>query len=99
MSHAWSYGESSLDKCPIIDSNKSEAYPGTIPMIKYWGGDECDLFGFDFEAGDERLEEVVWWRGVFLALQTLPHILFELHYHQLGLFTSFLKICMVLDRF
>ena len=28
MSHAWSYGESSLDKWPIIDSNKSKAYPG-----------------------------------------------------------------------
>ena len=55
MSHAWSYGESSSDKLPIIDSNKSEAYPGTIPMIKYWGGDKCDLFRFDFEAEDERL--------------------------------------------
>ena len=55
MSHAWSYGESSLDKWPIIDSDKSEAYPGTIPMIKYWGEDEYDLFGFEFEAGDERL--------------------------------------------
>ena len=55
MSHAWSYGESSSDKWPIIDSNKSEAYPGTILMIKYWGRDECELFGFDFEAGDERL--------------------------------------------
>ena len=55
MSHAWSYGESSLDKWPIIDSNKSKAYPGTILMIKYWGEDEYDLFGFDFEAEDERL--------------------------------------------
>ena len=55
MSHARSNGESSSNKWPIIDSNKSEAYPGTIPMIKYWGGDECDLFGFDFEAEDERL--------------------------------------------
>ena len=55
MGHAWSYGESSLDKWPIIDSNKSKAYPGTIPMIKYWGEDEYNLFGFDFEAGDERL--------------------------------------------
>ena len=26
-------------------------------------------------------------------------ILFELHYHPLGLFALFLKICMVLDRF
>ena len=55
MSHAWSYGESSSDKWLIIDSNKSKAYPGTIPMIKYEGGDECDLFGFDFEAEAERL--------------------------------------------
>ena len=31
----------------------SEAYPETIPMIKYWEGDEYDLFGFDLEAGDE----------------------------------------------
>ena len=23
-------------------------------MIKYEGGDECNLFGFDFEAEDER---------------------------------------------
>ena len=38
-------------------------------------------------------------RRIFLALQTLPHILFKLHYHQLGLFASFLKICMVLDMF
>ena len=68
-------------------------------MIKYKGGDECDLFGFDFEAEDERSWGVVWRRMIFLALQTLPHILFKLHYHQLGLFTSFLKICMVLDRF
>ena len=67
-------------------------------MIKYWGEDEYDLFGFDFKAGDERSWGVVRWR-IFLALQTLPHILFELHYHQLGLFASFLKICMVLDRF
>ena len=36
-------GESSSDKWPIIDSNKSKAYPGTIPMIKYWGEDEYDL--------------------------------------------------------
>ena len=62
------------------------------------GGDEYDLFGFDFEAGDERSWGVVR-RRIFLALQTLPHILFKLHYHQLGLFASFLKICMVLDRF
>ena len=68
-------------------------------MIKYWGGDECDLFGFDFEAKDERSWGVVQRRRIFLALQTLPHILFELHYHQLGLFASFLRICMVLDRF
>ena len=72
-------------------------------MIKYKGGDECDLFGFDFEAEDERSWGVVRRRMIFLALQTLPqtlpHILFKLHYHQLGLFTSFLKICMVLDRF
>ena len=47
--------ESSSDKWPIIDSNKSEPYPGTIPIVKYWGGDECDLFGIDFEAEDERL--------------------------------------------
>ena len=67
-------------------------------MIKYWGEDEYSLFGFDFEAGDERSWGVVWGRGVFLALQTLPHILSELHYHQLGLFTLSLKICMVLDR-
>ena len=41
----------------------------------------------------------MWRRGVFLALQTLPrNILSELH-HQLGLFASFLKICMVLDMF
>ena len=32
-----SYGESSLDKWPFIDSNKSKAYPGIIPIIKYWG--------------------------------------------------------------
>ena len=68
-------------------------------MIKYEGGDKCGLFGFDFEAEDERLLGVVRRRRIFLALQTLPHILFELHYHQLGLFASFLKICMVLDRF
>ena len=68
-------------------------------MIKYEGGDECNLFGFDFEAEDERSWGVVQRRRIFLALQTLPHILFELHYHQLGLFTLFLKICMVLDRF
>ena len=54
LGHMVSHGESSLDKWPIIDSNKSEAYPGTIPMIKYEEGDECDLFGFDFEAEDER---------------------------------------------
>ena len=68
-------------------------------MIKYKGGDECDLLGFDFEAEGERSWGVVQRRMIFLALQTLPHILFELHYHQLGLFTSFLKICMVLDMF
>ena len=68
-------------------------------MIKYWGEDEYDLFGFDFEAGDERSWGVVQWRGVFLALQTLSHILSELHYHQLGLSVLFLKICMVLDMF
>ena len=68
MSHAWSYGESSLDKWPIIDSNKSEAYPGTIPMIKYWGEDEYDLFGFDLEVGDERSWGVVWRRRILLAL-------------------------------
>ena len=99
MSHAWPYGESSLDKWPIIDSNKSKAYPGTILMIKYWGEDEYNLFGFDFEAGDERSWGVVQRRGIFLALQTLPHdILSKLHY-QLGLFTLFLKIYMVLDMF
>ena len=54
MSHTWPYGESSSDKWPIIDSNKSEAYPGTIPMIKYWGEDKYNLFGFNLEAGDER---------------------------------------------
>ena len=47
-------------------------------MIKYEGGDECDLFGFDFEAEDERSWGVVRGRRIFLALQTLPHILFEL---------------------
>ena len=96
MSHAWSYGESSLDKWPSIDSNK-EAYPGTIPMIKYWGEGEYDLFEFDFEVGDERPWGVVW-RRIFLALQTLPDMFSKLH-HQLGLFASFLKICMVLDMF
>ena len=60
-------------------------------MIKYEGGDKYDLFGFDFGAEDERLWGVVWRRRIFLALQTLPHILFELHYHQIGLFASFLK--------
>ena len=68
-------------------------------MIKYEGGDECNLFGFDFEAEDKRSWGVVWRRRIFLALQTLPHILYELHYHQLGLFALFLKICMVLDMF
>ena len=68
-------------------------------MIKHWGEDEYDLFVFDFEVGAERSWGVVQRRGVFLELQTLPHnILSELH-HQLGLFTSFLKICMVLDMF
>ena len=100
MSHAWSYSESSWDKWPIIDRNKSEAYPGTIFMIKYWGEDEYDLFGFDFEVADERLWGVVQRRRIFPALQTLPQNIFsELHHHQLGLFTSFLKICMVLDMF
>ena len=55
LGHMVSHGKSSSDKWPIIDSNKSEAYPGTIPMIKYEGGAECDRFGFDFEAEDERL--------------------------------------------
>ena len=83
-----------------MDSNKSEAYSGTIPMIKYWGEDEYNLFGFDLEVGDERSWGVVQRRGIFLALQTLPHnILSELHYHQLGLFALFLKICIVLDMF
>ena len=68
-------------------------------MIKYWGEDEYDLFGFDLEVGDERSWGDVQRRGIFLACQTLPHnILSELHY-QLGLFASFLKICMVLDMF
>ena len=68
-------------------------------MIKYWGEDEYNLFGFDFEVRAERSWGAVQRRGVFLALQTLSHnILSELH-HQLGLFTSFLKICMVLDMF
>ena len=67
-------------------------------MIKYWGEDEYGLFKFDLEVGDERSWGVVWRRGIFLALQTLPHnILSELHY-QLGLFTLFL-ISMVLDMF
>ena len=47
MSHAWLHGESSSDKWPIIDSNKSEAYSGTIPMIKYWGEDKYNLFRFE----------------------------------------------------
>ena len=60
-------------------------------MIKYWGEDEYDLFGFDFEVADERSWGVVWRRGIFLALETLPHnILSKLH-HQSGLFASFLK--------
>ena len=28
-------------------------------MIKYWGEDEYNLFGFDFEVGDERSWGVV----------------------------------------
>ena len=64
-------------------------------MIKYEGGDECDLFKVDFEAEDERSWGVVRRRRIFLELQTLPHILFELHYPLLGLFALFLKICMV----
>jgi hypothetical protein len=77
----------------------SGAYPGTIPMITYLGEDEYDPVGFDREAGDERSWGGVRRRRIFLALQTLPHILFELHY-QLGLwFASFLKICMDLDKF
>ena len=36
-------------------------------MIKYWGEDKYDLFGFDFEARDERSWGVGWWRGVFLV--------------------------------
>ena len=68
-------------------------------MIKYWGEDKYDLFGFDLEVGDERSWEDVWRRGIFLTLQTLPcNVLPELHY-QLGLFALFLKICMVLDMF
>ena len=70
MGHAWSYGKSSSDKSPIIDGNKLEAYPGTIPRIKYWGEDEYNLFGFDFEVGAERPWGVVQSRGVFLAFQT-----------------------------
>ena len=75
----------------------SRAYPGTIPMIEYRGGGKYNLFEFNLEVGEEMS-----WGGVqrllFLTLQTLLHILFKLHY-QLGLFTSFLKICMGLDRF
>ena len=74
----------------------SEAYPETIPMIKYWEGDEYDLFGFDLEAGDEMSWGVQRW--IFLTLQTLHHIFSKLHYHW-GLFILFLKIYMVLDRF
>ena len=37
-------------------------------------------------------------KWIFLTLQTLLHILSDLHYHQ-GPFILFLKICMVLDRF
>ena len=66
-------------------------------MIKYWGEDEYNLFGFDFAVGDERSWEVVW-RRIFLSLQTLLDMVSKLHY-QLGLFTLFLKICMVLDMF
>ena len=36
-------------------NSQHKAYPGPIPMIKYEGGDKYDLFGFDFEAEDERL--------------------------------------------
>ena len=69
-------------------------------MIKYWGEDEYNLFGFDLEVGDERSWGDVWRRRIFLTLQTLPHnILSKLHYHQLGLFASFLKIYMVLNMF
>ena len=75
----------------------SRAYPGTIPMIKYGGGRKYDLIGFDLGVGNERHRGVCGGR-ILLTLQTLPHILSELHY-QLGLLTSFLKICMVLDRF
>ena len=68
-------------------------------MIKYWGEDEYNPFGFDLEVGDERSWVVVWRRRIFLALQTLPcNVLSKLHY-QLGLFALFLKICMVLDMF
>ena len=68
-------------------------------MVKYWGEDKYDLFGFDLEVGDERSWGDLQ-RRIFLTLQTLPHnILSEFHYHQLGLFALFLKICMVLDMF
>ena len=63
-------------------------------MIKYWGKDKYNFFGFDLEVGVERSWGGVRRRRIFLALQTLPHILFELHYHQLGLFALFLKICI-----
>ena len=76
----------------------AKAYPGTIPMIKYWGKEKYNLFGFDFEVGDERSWGIVQRRRIFLSLQTLLHMVFKLHY-QLGLFTLFLKICMVLDMF
>ena len=85
-----------LDKWPIIDSIMSKAYPGTIPMIKHWGGDNYDLFGFDLEVGDENHGGGVQRRRVFLTFHTLLHNM--LHY-QLGLFASFLKICMVQDMF
>ena len=76
----------------------AKAYPGTIPMIKYWGEDKYDLFGFDFEAGNDWSWGVVQRRGIFLSLQTLLHMVSKLHY-QLGLFTSFLTIHMVLNMF
>ena len=67
-------------------------------MIKYWREDEYNLFGFDFEVGDERSWGVVQRRQIFLSLQTLLDMVSKLHY-QLGLFASFLKIYMVLDMF
>ena len=54
-------------------------------MIKYQGEDKYDLFGFDFEVGDERSWGVVQRKRIFLSLQTLLHVVPKLHY-QLGLF-------------